>query len=127
LNNYRNFNQWSLAVNFDFYNYTKTYENITIDEDTQMNIERDSCDMNFIEIINIWKYIENIQQYGKWTCQSKFTKSPQNFISQFNLDIFKAVKERQWFEAQRDATKYFLLVKKTHSQNAIQVRSQRVR
>jgi hypothetical protein len=68
LNNYRNFNQWSLAVNFDFYNFTQTYENITIDQDIPMNYERDPCDMNFREIINLWKYIENIQNYGKWTC-----------------------------------------------------------
>jgi hypothetical protein len=77
-----------------------------------MNYERDAYGINFREIINIWKYIENIQQYGKWTGQSKFTKSAQSFISQFNLDIFKAVQERQWFEAQREATKYFFLVKR---------------
>jgi hypothetical protein len=62
LNNYRNFNQWSLAGNFDFYNCTKTYEKISIEEDTPMNYERDPCDINFRELIDIWKYIENIQQ-----------------------------------------------------------------
>jgi hypothetical protein len=75
LNGYRNFNQWSLAVNFDSYNYSKTYENTSIDEDTPMNYERDPCDINFRDLIDIWKSIENIQQYGKCSYQSNFTKS----------------------------------------------------
>jgi hypothetical protein len=65
LNSYRNFNQWPQAVNFDFYNYTKTYDTITIDEDIPMNYERDPYDLNFRELIDIWKYTENIQRYGK--------------------------------------------------------------
>lgn len=79
MNNFRNFNQWIFAINFDFINFTKTYEDIKIDEDIPMNYERDPCEINFRELINLWKYTENIQQYGRGLCPDHFTKSVQVF------------------------------------------------
>jgi hypothetical protein len=37
LNGFRNFNQWTTAVNFNFCQFNSTYESITIDEDFEMN------------------------------------------------------------------------------------------
>jgi hypothetical protein len=42
----------------------------------------------------------------------QFYKDSSEFFNQFNLDVYKAVQERQWLEAEKDGTKYFYIVKK---------------
>jgi hypothetical protein len=102
LRGFRYFIQWSAAVNFDFCSFNRTYENITIDEKFQMNYEKEPCEIDFTNLLDMWKYINDIQQTGNWTCQKNRVKTIQSFFNQFNLDIFREIMTRPWFEAKKD-------------------------
>jgi hypothetical protein len=108
----RNFNQWTSAVNFDFCPFNKTYESITINEDFELNHLRDPFDVEFTKLLQMWEYIRSIQQMGKWKFQSNILKTIQNFFKQFNLDAFRALMNRQWFDAIKEVMPYFFAVKR---------------
>jgi hypothetical protein len=65
LNNFRNFNQWSHATNFDIRSLIKTYIDIQIDEETPTNSTMNTYDINFRGIIHVLLYAENVQQYAR--------------------------------------------------------------
>jgi hypothetical protein len=127
------FNQWFTANNFDILRFNETYDTITIDEDEpRINIEEmkiDVCDVDFTFINDMWKYINDIQKTGKWTIPEKLRNMIQNFFKQYNIDVFREIMKKQWYEARKTTLKYFfetkrLLLKMQNESNEKEVRQE---
>jgi hypothetical protein len=110
------FNQWFAANNFDILKFNETYDKITIDEDeseySPEDIRIEICDVDFTNLKNMWKYINDIQETGSWTCHNNLVRTIQNFFRQYNVDVFREIMKRPWLEAKKNVLKYFFITKK---------------
>jgi hypothetical protein len=72
-----------------------------------MNYAKERCDIDFTNLLSMWKYINDFQQTGNWTYLKNTLNTIQSFFKQFNLDIYREIMKRPWFEAKRDVMRYF--------------------
>jgi hypothetical protein len=106
----REFNKWTVSVNFDINHAFSHRPNIPID-DFKIEATRNSCHMDFRYLISCAKYITEMQA-GKGKCNIGFRMKVQNHFDQFNIIFFNDIHDNQWFTSVKQIEEYHKAVKR---------------